>query len=274
MAGPPRVSEAREALGDEALARDLYDALTSGGQLFLAYQPRMDLRSGEVASAEALLRWRHPERGPLAPDQFIPVAERFRLMPRLTDWVIDAAFADYPDLGRARPGLEISVNVSSRNLTEPDFVERLTEALGRREFDPRRLELEVTENELIADSERTRETMARLVGLGIALCIDDFGAGHSNLEYLREFPTSVLKIDRQFVSELATNARDRIIVKSIISLAHALDYVVVAEGVEDAETLDILASWECDEGQGFYISRPLPRDDFQAWLKGRTARHD
>jgi EAL domain-containing protein (putative c-di-GMP-specific phosphodiesterase class I) len=251
------------------LAAGLESALAASDQLSLVYQPRINLRSHACASAEALLRWTHPVLGPVPPAEFIPIAEQTGMMGSVTAWVIDRALADlrrWTEIG-FRNG--VSINVSALNLSEKDFVDRLWETIARRGVDPERVELEFTEGASLRDAPRVRETMAELVGIGVRVSIDDFGAGHSNLSYLRDLPASTLKIDRSFVRSLGVNPRDQIIVRSVIALAHALEYHVVAEGIEDASTLALLAAWGCDEGQGYHISRPMPPDALLSWLGGR-----
>jgi EAL domain-containing protein (putative c-di-GMP-specific phosphodiesterase class I) len=251
------------------LAAGLAAALVATDQFSLVYQPRINLNSRACLSAEALLRWTHPMLGPVPPGEFIPVAERAGMMGPVTAWVIDRALADlrrWTELG-FRNG--VSINVSAFNLSEEDFVDRLWETIARRDVDPERVELEFTEGASLRDSLRVRETMAELVGIGVRVSIDDFGAGYSNLNYLRDLPAGTLKIDRNFVRSLAANPRDQIIVRSVIALAHALEYRVVAEGIEDAAALALLAAWSCDEGQGYHISRPMPLDALLSWLGGR-----
>jgi EAL domain-containing protein (putative c-di-GMP-specific phosphodiesterase class I) len=252
------------------LAAGLASALTASDQLSLVYQPRIDLRSRACPSAEALLRWTHPMLGAAPPAEFIPIAERTGMMGAVTAWVIDRALADlrrWTELG-FRNG--VSINVSAFNLSEGDFVDRLWATIARRGVDPERVELEFTEGASLRDAPRLRETMTELVGIGVRISIDDFGAGYSNLSYLRDLPASTLKIDRSFVRSLAANPRDQIIVRSVIALAHALEYRVVAEGIEDAEALALLAAWGCDEGQGYHIGRPMPLEALLSWLGGRS----
>ena len=256
----------------QALARDLKAGLAASDALSLVYQPRIELASGDCASVEALLRWRHPIEGDISPAEFIPLAEAEGLLRELTDWVTENALIGLGSLSQAGFSLDISINVSSSNLDEFDFADRIRAALTRHCVDPERLELEITEDVLIKDSPEVRARLAELAEIGVGLCLDDFGAGNSNLNYLRDLPMTTLKIDRAFVRELAATPRDQIIVRSILSLAHALDYRVVAEGIEDAEALALLAAWGCDEGQGFHLSPPLPLAELQPWLSGRQ-RH-
>jgi EAL domain-containing protein (putative c-di-GMP-specific phosphodiesterase class I) len=164
----------------------------------------------------------------------------------------------------------VSVNISAVNLAEENFAGRLRQALDRHGIDPAQVELEFTEGALVRNSPRVRGTVADLAAIGVGISIDDFGTGYSNLFYLRDIPASALKIDQSFIRGLTTNDRDPIIVRSMIDLAHALGYRVVAEGIEDAGALALLTSWGCDEGQGYHISRPVPLPALQAWLLGRS----
>jgi EAL domain-containing protein (putative c-di-GMP-specific phosphodiesterase class I) len=248
----------------------LPEALASSDRLHLVYQPRLGLADGVVAGVEALLRWRHPDLGPISPAEFVPIAETAGMMSQLTGWVIERALGEYRRLAAVWPGLILSFNVSSSNLDEDDFVERLEDALMRHEIEPGLIELEFTEDQIIPDDARTRATLARLNNLGVRMSIDDFGAGHSNLNYLRAFPADTLKIDQQFIRDLASNDRDQIIVQSVVSLGRALNYRVVAEGVEDAKALALLKSWACDEAQGHHICPPIPLDEIERWLAGKA----
>lgn len=270
----PLDSGSRSSLGSidvrsRALIAGLATALTAPDQFSLAYQPRIGLRSQECLSAEALLRWTHPTLGSVPPAEFVPIAERADMMGSLTAWVIERALGDlrkWTELGFSHG---VSINVSASNLAEDDFADRLWERIARHGIDPRQVEFEFTERLSLRGVSRMGERLAELVEMGVRLSIDDFGVGHSNLNYLRDLPASALKIDRSFIRSLAANARDQIIVRSLIALAHALEYSVVAEGVEDPETQALLANWGCDEGQGHHICRPVSLDALLSWLRAR-----
>ena len=237
-------------------------------ELTLHFQPKGRLPDGEVLGVEALVRWDHPDRGRLAPDRFIPLAERTGLMAPLTHHVLDRALAQnrrWADLGLE---LGIAVNISTRNLhdlTLPDQIQQLLELHG---VPAKRLELEVTETTIMADPPRAKAVLARLSALGVGLAVDDFGTGYTSLAWLRDLPLTTLKIDRSFVGSMCTNRGDSIIVRSTVQLGRNLGLEVVAEGVEDALCWDQLADLGCEVGQGFYLCRPQPADALTAWMLG------
>jgi EAL domain-containing protein (putative c-di-GMP-specific phosphodiesterase class I) len=246
-------------------------ALAATNQLSLAYQPRLELQSGTCHGAEALLRWNHPTLGPIPPADFIPLAEQTGMARFITTWVVNRALGDFADWSAAGFNFGVSINVSAVNLAEENFAGRIADAIRRFGVDPALVELEFTEGAFVRDSPRVRGTVAELAGIGVGISIDDFGTGYSNLQYLRDIPANVLKIDQSFIRSLGTNARDGIIVRSMIDLAHALGYRVVAEGIEDAEAMTLLAAWNCDEGQGYFISRPSPVAAMKAWVASRAS---
>ncbi|MDB5075261.1 MAG: hypothetical protein JWO42_1440 [Chloroflexi bacterium] len=251
----------------ERLARiaELREAIERG-TLALHYQPQVDLVSGCVCGAEALVRWAHPVHGPIAPDQFIPLAEQTGLIAPLTDWVLAEAIRQCREWQRVGIVLGVSVNLSMWNLHDPALPERIAGLLRGNGLSPAWLRLELTETALMADTERTLDVLARLSALGLRLAVDDFGAGYSGLAYLKKLPVDELKIDKGFVREMATDATDTAIVASTVALGHALGLRVVAEGVEDQATWDLLAGMGCDEAQGYHIARPLPPDTLAHWL--------
>ena len=237
------------------LAGDLRRALERR-ELVLNYQPKVRLQTGEMVGVEALMRWEHPERGPLAPEEFIPVAERTALIGPLTLHAIDTALAECADAGAER--LTVSVNISARNLMDACFPRAVGAILARRGAPAGRLELEITETALMANPPRALEVLRRLDAMGVRLSIDDFGVGYTSLTYLRTLPISVLKLDRSFVHAMATEAADAAIVRSTIDLARDLGLEVVAEGIETAEVYETLRALGCALGQGFHIGRPVP----------------
>ncbi len=252
-----------------ALLAGLPLALASTDQLSLAYQPRLAFRSGVCLGAEALLRWNHPTLGPVPPGDFIPLSEQTGMARFITAWVVNRALGDLAEWTASGFDFGVSINVSALNLAEEKFAERIADAISRFGVDPTRIELEFTEGAFVRDSPRVRGTVADLAAIGVEISIDDFGTGYSNLQYLRDIPANVLKIDQSFVRSLGANARDGVIVRSMIDLAHALDYRVVAEGIEDAEAMTMLADWNCDEGQGYFIARPAPVAVMKAWIAAR-----
>ena len=235
-------------------------------QLVVHYQPKVHLASGAVIGAEALVRWEHPTRGLISPDSFLPLAEQAGLMRRVAMQVLELSLKDVRRWRAAGHDMHVAVNLSVSNLQDaglPDQVSLLLDSLG---VPAEALVLEITENILMADAERSQQVLAGLRALGVRLAVDDFGTGYSSLAYLRELPVHELKLDRSFVTHLRTDQRAAAIVRSTVKLAHELDMVMVAEGVEDAAVLAHLAAWECDVAQGYHIARPMSADLFVGWL--------
>ncbi|MDU4055637.1 MAG: GGDEF and EAL domain-containing protein [Pseudomonas oryzihabitans] len=249
-----------------ALLSALPQALRAEDQLSLVYQPRIDLATGRCHSVEALLRWQHPHLGPVSPAEFIPLAEKTALITALSRWVMQQAISQAYAWQREGRGLGVAINISAHDLNDPDFTEHTTDLLQRYPVDPRRLELEVTENALLGDVALIHRQLAALRELGIGIAIDDFGTGYNNLSHLRELPADTIKIDRSFVRELTHRTKDRLIVSSLIELSHQLGFRITAEGIETAEALASLLAMGCDEGQGFWIGKPMPEPELQAWL--------
>jgi predicted signal transduction protein with EAL and GGDEF domain len=253
-----------------ALAADLRVALAEN-QLQLHYQPKLDLRTGRVTSAEALVRWHHPQRGLVLPAAFIPLAESIGLIDALSEWVLNAAVKQCRAWRDVGIDLAIAVNLSMRNLHDPELPDTIASLLGAHGLLPESLILEITESTLMADPNRALSTVGALRHLGVRLSIDDFGTGYSSLVHLKQLPVDELKIDRGFVRHLATNANDAAIVRSTIALAHDLGLTVVAEGVEERRACELLAGYGCDVAQGYYISRPAPAEQIPALLQRLTA---
>jgi diguanylate cyclase (GGDEF)-like protein len=242
----------------------------SAGHLRLFVQPIMDLISGEVRCAEALVRWQHPQRGLLAPDRWLPHIIDQPEVSALGAWVLNASLTVAGLWRRAGMNLAISVNVSARELQDPGFVEQLAELLGRhQDVPPSALKLEVLETAAFENLARARETMHRCLALGVGFALDDFGTGYSSLTYLRELPISSIKIDRSFVSPMLHRPEDRQIVGSVIGLAHGFDRLCVAEGIETPAHIELLRSMGCDWGQGYGLARPMPAEAFESWLLAR-----
>jgi diguanylate cyclase (GGDEF)-like protein len=249
---------------------DLRNALERDDlQVFL--QPKLDLSSGVVIGVEALARWAHPRRGWVAPEDFVPVAEETGLIKQLTDHVMEAAAAQLRALRSMGHHLGLAVNLSTHDLLDDMLTERVMRHLERHDVDPTLLTLEITESSLLIDAPRARTTIDRLNRFGVRLSVDDFGTGYSSLSYLRHLPVSELKIDRSFVANVLFDEQDEVIVRSIIDLGHNLGMQVVAEGVETDEVLNRLRGFACDVAQGFGICRPVPLDNFVAWLN--TTQH-
>jgi diguanylate cyclase (GGDEF)-like protein len=234
----------------------------------LHYQPKVNVKSGSIIAMEALVRWKHPERGLVSPVEFIPLAEELGLIIPLGAWVLSTACQQnkqWQDAGL--PALRVAVNLSAVQFRQKNLAEFIGQILEDSGLDPSYLELEVTESAIMHNAEDAIRILGKLHAMGIHISIDDFGTGYSSLSYLRRFPLDTLKIDRSFVHELSSNPDDAAIVKSVIALAHSLRLRVVAEGVEDEMQLSYLRSLGCDEYQGFHRSRPLPPAEFAELLR-------
>jgi diguanylate cyclase (GGDEF)-like protein len=239
------------------------------GEFILVYQPIVLLSEGRMVGAEALLRWQHPERGTITPDQFIPVAEETGLIVPIGAWVLEEACRQsrrWREAAPGRPPLAVSVNLSARQLVSPGFLDVVARALSDNAVDPSTFHLEITESVLMGDADFYVETLTALKALGVRLAIDDFGTGYSSLSYLRRFPIDKIKVDRSFVSDLDGGGGEWSIVAAVIAMAQALGRVALAEGVETPEQLSGLRALGCDFAQGYHFSRPLPPEDLDRLL--------
>jgi diguanylate cyclase len=268
----PAMSEfAKERLEIE---NGLRRALTQH-ELVLYYQPKVDVQSGIIDSAEALIRWQHPTRGVIVPSEFIPLAEESGLILPIGEWVLREACRQarqWRDAG-LRP-LRVAVNVSAQQFRYKNLLAVVRAALETAGLEPRYLELELTETAVMQDAEQSIEILRQLSALGVRISVDDFGTGYSSLSYLRRLPLDKLKIDRTFIRELAMNREDAEIVRAIVSLAHNLRLKVIAEGVETPDQLAFLRALGCDQYQGFHHSAPLPKEAFAAMLREHEANFD
>jgi len=236
-------------------------------ELTLHYQPKINLGTGAIIGAEALLRWTHPVRGAVSPAQFIPVAEDCGLILPIGDWVLREACAQARAWENAGlPAITMAVNVSALQFRKPNFLGDVHSALLETGLDPKYLELELTESALITRTESTASILTALRGIGVRVSVDDFGTGYSSLSYIRKFPLDALKIDQSFIRQITTIPDETTIVRAIISLGRSLDLRVIAEGVETRDQLDFLKAQGCDEAQGYYFSRPVPAEQFAKLL--------
>lgn len=248
-----------------ALKSELRSAIDED-QMVLFYQPKLDLARGCISSVEALIRWQHPERGMIPPDQFIPLSEQRGLIGPLTEWVIRHALHQYKEWQQQGIYMQIAVNLSSRVLYDLSLPNKIEKYLTAEQLPPSALSLEITEDATMVDPERALDILNRLKEMGISLSIDDFGTGHSSLSYLKRLPVEELKIDRSFVMDMEESDNDAKIVHATIDLSHNLGLKVVAEGVETETALNMLKQLKCDYAQGYYLSRPVPADELIKWL--------
>ncbi|MGW1065552.1 putative bifunctional diguanylate cyclase/phosphodiesterase [Streptomyces aureus] len=252
------------------LLGDLRRALDTG-DVQLHYQPKVRF-DGQVAGLEALVRWVHPERGKVPPDEFIAIAESSGLMPHLTEYVLETALGQVARWRAQGLYVPVAVNVSPRDVHTPGFAGAVAARLARHGVPAGALQLEITEHVLLEDPQRAADTLAALTGHGVKMSLDDFGTGYSSLVHLRRLPVSELKIDRSFVARLAVDAEDAEIVRCTVDLAHSLGLLVVAEGVEDDETWERLRDLGCDAVQGWLVAAAMPPDEATAWLLARGVR--
>lgn len=244
-------------------------ALAGAGQLQLHYQPRVDLADGACIGVEALLRWNHPQLGAISPAEFIPLAEKTALIGDITAWVLRAALAQAELWQAAGRRLTVSLNVSALDLVTPVFADLLAQLLAQHRVDPALLEIEFTESAVADDPLSVGVQLRRLRTLGVQIAIDDFGMGYSNLGYLKQIPATTLKLDQSFVRALPADMHDVTIICAMIRLGHEFGHRVVAEGIETARAYELLAGWGCDEGQGYWIARPMPAAQLDDWLADR-----
>lgn len=253
-----------------AILGELKSAIASN-ELELHYQPKVDAKTGMVEGCEALVRWRHPQRGFVPPGDFIPHAERTGAIRSVTTWVLTAAMRDMKTWQDSGLKIDVSVNVSSSDLADPRFADQVAGLLAYTGAPAGRLVLEVTESGAMRDLPATLRMMEHLRVLGIRFSIDDFGTGYSSLSHLKRLPVDEVKIDRSFIQEIEAQGEDDVIVRSTIGLGHALNLKVVAEGVETASSMEMLRRLGCDLIQGYFVSKPLPTREFSAWVAARTA---
>lgn len=239
-------------------------------QLKLHYQPIIDLTRNEVVGAEALARWHHPQHGFVRPDVFIAIAEQSSMINALTYWAVVTALKQLKTWLPLYPDFFIAVNISARNLQDEQLPDHLAKLLTSFTIPPKQLTLEITETSIMNDPEQSRRVIQRLADLGISIAIDDFGTGYSSLSYLKRLAVEKIKIDRSFVMNLLSDKDDRVIVQSTVDLAHNLGLAVVAEGIENQQTNEILRGYRCDFAQGYHICKPIPPEDFLDWLTERN----
>ena len=255
-----------QALENLALANDLHKAIEAQ-ELYLMYQPLVDVKTKQITSAEALIRWQHPIRGMVSPLDFIGIAEETGLIMAIGEWVLKTACAQNKAWQEKGLGLiKVAVNVSGIQFKQSNLLEIVTRTLSETQFDPKSLDIELTEGSIMGTTHTYIHSMNELKKMGVGLVIDDFGTGYSNLGYLKKFPVNKIKIDKSFIRDLKLDEDDKAIVKAIIAMAQQLKLRVVAEGVETREQFSFLQAYNCDEIQGFYFSPPLKPEEFEKIL--------
>ena len=263
-------SKDTQAVEKFSLENQLREAIAFG-QIVLYYQPILSLKTGRPIAMEALARWQHPTKGLVLPNEFIPLAEETGLIVQLTENVLKTACRQHKlweSMGF--PKFRVAVNLSAKSFTETEFIPKLENILKENEMDPSFLEVEITESVAMGNLELTSDSLKQLKKMGVRITIDDFGTGYSSLSYLKSFPIHSLKIDRSFVRHCITNEQDASITRTIISMAHSLNYKVIAEGVETDQQFNFLSGLGCNAAQGFYISHPLPAENVGAWLEEKS----
>lgn len=260
----------RLSIERSALAHDLRQAIKNN-EFLLYYQPKLDLRTNSIDCVEALIRWQHPRRGLVPPNDFIPLAEEIGFIDSVTWWVIETALTQLRRWDAEGVGLSVSINISAINLRDPSFAEKVYHLLETIGVDAARVEFEITESTLINDPLRVTSVVRELSDKGVCFSIDDFGTGYSSLVYLRQLPLTTIKIDKSFVMGMQHDHDDSTIVQSLVGLGRNLGMRVVAEGVEKEEVATQLKGIGCDVAQGYWISRPVPADALSQWLK--TTKH-
>jgi diguanylate cyclase (GGDEF)-like protein/PAS domain S-box-containing protein len=264
------------ALNEEAHERMVLEAglrqALQRDELYLVYQPKIDLESREVIGAEALIRWNHPKLGLVAPARFIPVAEESGMVGEIGEWVLRTACAQIRAWQDMNLFPQIAVNVSARQFHQYDLSRLISAVIREAQIPPESLEIELTESAVMHDAEASVVTLERVKQLGVRIAIDDFGTGYSSLSYLKRLPLDLLKIDRSFVRDISSDANDAAIVRAIITLARGLGMKVTAEGVEDEAQLEFLTSYGCEYAQGYLFGQPMSADEFAERLRPRKKR--
>lgn len=251
----------------QELKIELLNALKNN-EFVLYYQPQFNLATSKVEGVEALIRWQHPKKGLLLPNEFIELAEESGLIIRIGEWAIKSACLQnkiWQDKGL--PQIRMSVNVSGRQFRNKNFVEFIINTLNEINLKPKFLELEILENIILHDNRQVIESIRRLKKLGVQIALDDFGTGYSSISHLKKIPIDRIKIDETYIRNINKNSDDAAIVKAIIALASSLNLQVLAEGVESLKQLKLLLAQECNEVQGFYFSEPLPAEETEKFLK-------
>ena len=241
-------------------------------QFELFFQPQVNLSNGQLYGAEALIRWQNGSKGYIRPDLFIPVAEKSGQINEITKWTLNAALWFRKSLPIELNSLKVAVNISTNMLSDPDFTDMVRGAVGIYAVEYEQLTLEITESALVEDMSSSFDILNELKALGVNISIDDFGTGYSSMAYFKNIPANELKIDQTFIRYMLENSMDQHIVQTIIQMASGFDLMVVAEGIEDQKTFDMLSDLKCDIAQGYHLAKPMPGDRFIEWIEYYTAK--
>ncbi len=233
----------------------------------LYYQPKLNLENGKINGAEALIRWNHPTKGFISPDDFIPQVEKTHLINPLTYWVLNNSIKMLKELQEMGLNINLSINLVSKNFEEPDFVEKLFKILDTYKVSSKNVELEITERDIMKNDLKTKQMINEIKKRGFKISIDDFGTGYSSLAYFTQFPADIIKIDRSFISNLHNDEDKKLVVDATIRMSHAFNRKVIAEGIEKKEELEILKELNCESIQGYYVSKPIPKEEFIKFLQ-------
>jgi EAL domain-containing protein (putative c-di-GMP-specific phosphodiesterase class I) len=245
--------------------------MEANDQLSLHFQPKYDMATGQPTSAEALIRWRHPTLGNISPVEFIPLAEATDYIHPLTSWVLDHAAQEAARWQAAGLDLKMAINVSPINLSRRGFAGNVAKVFAAHRVDPAKFEFEFTEGAMAVNNPAVLAELAELRAAGCQIALDDFGTGFSNFSYITHLPADIIKIDQSFIRRIGVDERSALVVRAIINLAHRLSFSVVAEGIETADTYQLLADWRCDEGQGYFMSRPLDAASFRSVISRQSS---
>lgn len=253
------------------LLHDLSEAIKANDQLYLVYQPKISLHTGLTEGCEALLRWHHPIQGNVPPSTIVQLAEKTSLMTDITHWVIKTVIAQLQAWRRDGIGLPVSINVTVSDFSRQGFADELEKKLIRAGLTAADLRIECLETEKVLESDEALYELDQLKKKGFKILLDDFGAGYSNISYLRRIPIDIIKLDRSLISQIVSDSDSRIIARNVITMLKDLNYLVLAEGIEDRQTAMMLKAYGCDEAQGYYFSRPIPAAEIPAWLAKGSA---
>lgn len=262
------LSQDKNSVNNLAIHGRLRDAIKNN-ELSLHYQPIINLSTGKVYAFEVLCRWYNEELGQVSPDVFVPIAEQTGMIKQLSLWVIDTACNQLSRWQKFNHDLVLSVNFSAKDIQDGNLIDNIQTVLSKYELQPNRLNIEITENSMMLESDQPQQMLIELNALGVAISIDDFGTGFSSLSYLKKLTTQCIKIDKSFVKDMVIDKSDEVIVCSIIDIAHNLGQTVVAEGIEAQDCLDRLKELNCEFGQGYFICRPLPPNEIALWMQER-----